>query len=233
MVDKIIELIKYFKSEFYNKITWAVVVVGLALIGTPLFEKIIKPILESQLSITIAESNDTYIGITLVCIGLCYNIVTVYIYKYLILKQQNHNSSDTIAVDREMFQKFLQDLPSNGTIEFLRSHSFENQFSLKKLEQIRESLYTWNNAEYEFLNVELETLKKVLFEKIDEFDYELATHSYSQPNGLFSTIPDLYQCEHVLPPHVMETINKLNNLASEIYELHQGFIREVKRKLNV
>ena len=231
-IDKIIEIIKLFKPSFYNRITWVIVIAGLALLGTPLLEKILNAILEKEYNITITDDKDSVIGILLVIIALTYNLITSYSEKYLLHKQHNLEKKSIIEKDNLLFDKFLKELPSNGTIEILKTHSFGDSFQLEDLRQIMNFQYEWNNAEYEFINEDLEKIRKELYENICKFIYKNSIGSYSQRNGCFSTIPDNCQGDWNLPKQVVEKIEEMNMLADKVVKSHQELVRLGRRILN-
>lgn len=225
-IDNILKAIKFFKPEFYNKITWLVVGSGLALLaGKPLLELIIIAFIEQNYSLAITD-NDAFIGLALVLFGLLYNIITVYLDKYLIQVQKNTQISKILEKDKKLFENFIEELPSKGSMEFLRTHSFYDGFKLDSLRQLFDFQYKWNNAEYEFVNEELESLRKELYENIRQFTYVNGMGSYAQRDGWFSTLPD--NCmgqEWDLPEHVIVKIKEMNELADKVYQSHQDLVR--------
>jgi hypothetical protein len=232
-IDNIKEVIKFFRPEFYNKITWVLVIAGLGLIGTPLIEKIINAFLEKTFSLAITDTNDAIIGVVLVCLGLFYNLLALFL-QYFFNQQKANVSEHYCEIDRALFVKFLQCLPSNGSVEFVNNHSFGNSFNFDNFNQLFEFYHTWNNAEYEFINPNLENLKKALFDKIAEFVDFSSLYTYGQRSGLYLAIPDAYLADEMnLPQHVHETIQALNKLGREVYEMHQNLVREAKKELSV
>jgi hypothetical protein len=76
LFDNVYKLIKLLKPEFYNKITWAVVVAGLAILSTSLIDKLINAVFKISFNIEITDGNDAAVGITLVVIGLFYHVLS-------------------------------------------------------------------------------------------------------------------------------------------------------------
>lgn len=73
--DKVEKVFRLFFPEFSNKVTWAVVVAGLALTSASVLEKILEAIFKSTYDIEIFGGNDAIIGVILVFLGLTHNIV--------------------------------------------------------------------------------------------------------------------------------------------------------------
>lgn len=234
-VDNILKVIKFFKPEFYNKITWLVVGSGLALLaGKPLLEIILSAYLEKYFAMSITNDYDSLIGLTLVFMGLFYNVITVYLDKNLLQKKDTTDNKYLLKKDTQLFKKLLETLPSDGNMRFLREHSFFDSFELGSIKQVINFYDYWNNAEYEFINEELETLRKRLYQNIQDFVGVSSTGTYSQSGGWFSAIPDRYQGEEEnLPIHVVEKIKKMNDLAEQVYQSHQELIRRAKQVLSI
>lgn len=220
-------IVKLLKPEFYNKITWLMVISGLALMGTPLLERILNAILKTNFSLSIMDNNASQVGITLVVIGLIYNVVRA----YLDQKQHTIKGAEFVGNDKNLFEEFLNQLPSSGSIEFLGCHSFENSFNFDELKQVRSIYHTWRGAEFEFFDVHIETLRKELFTKIGKFVDDSSMKTYPQRNGLQSAIPDMYQGDFTYPEYVQQTIKNLNHLADDVYKTYQIFVKECRKKL--
>ncbi len=74
--DSAYKLIKLLKPEFYNKITWAIVVAGLAILSTSLIDKLINAVFKISFNIEITDGNDAVVGLALVVIGLVYHLLS-------------------------------------------------------------------------------------------------------------------------------------------------------------
>ena len=99
ILDFIYKLIKLLKPEFYNKITWAVVIAGLALLSTSLIDKIISAVFELSFQIKLTDGNDAVIGIALVIIGLGYHLLKKWGQRAIVSNISSH----------EYKKKFLSD----------------------------------------------------------------------------------------------------------------------------
>jgi hypothetical protein len=232
-IDKVIEIIKLFKPSFYNKITWAIVISGLALLGTSLLERILNAILEKEYNLTITDDKDSIFGFSLVVIALIYNIITVYFDKFLIQKQDNLIILEQKEVDKELYLKLIEDFPSDGNvIFFLRDYDLHDSFDYNSYVSPLIKIYNkWKNPEYDFLEKELNLAKNSIFDKIEKFIYDINMNSYPC-NGCQRIIPpELGDWD--LPKELTDKIKEMNILATEIYKEHQEFIKLCKSKLYV
>lgn len=73
--DKAEKIFRLFFPEFSNKVTWAVIVAGLALTSASIIEKIIQVVFKVTYDIDIFGGNDAIVGVGLVALGLIHNIV--------------------------------------------------------------------------------------------------------------------------------------------------------------
>jgi len=73
--DKVEKVFRLFFPEFSNKVTWTVVVAGLALTSSSIIEKIIQTVFKVTYNIDIFGGNDAIIGVGLVALGMIHNIV--------------------------------------------------------------------------------------------------------------------------------------------------------------
>lgn len=129
--------------------------------------------------------------------------------------------------DRQLFTLFLKDFPSQGRATiFLRDHDIGGRFRSSDLNEIYDFLHTWNNAEHEFNNPELEKKRQALWDALNMFSQELGQHtSMTHRDGWLSI--DLRDFED--RPERIEIRDNLNALATKAYQAHQDFIRVGKR----
>lgn len=116
-MEFIIKLIKLIKPEFYNKITWAVVISGLALIGTPFWESIVSAVLSKEFNLDLAPGGNAPWGYALVVLGLAYHFITNSLTKYIEYKGSNLKENNAIQHDIEIF-KGSQDIWAENNQRF-------------------------------------------------------------------------------------------------------------------
>lgn len=140
--------------------------------------------------------------------------------------------------DRELFDEFLDALPSNGNVKFIDEYDFLfGDFHRHNISQIKDFLETWNDAEHEFVNKKLEKKRQELFGRLKKFLDVLVVATVPVGNGKkLSVFPDNQPRKndegHYLP-HLKEDARKTNDAAKGIFKLHQDFIREAKKRLKV
>ena len=132
--------------------------------------------------------------------------------------------------DSNLFEKFLDELPSNSpSIRFLAEHDIGTAYKKDELKDLYDFLYTWDNAEHEFKNRKLENLRKEFITKSYAFLGELAMNVWPVKNN-----PDFYSMHlsgRQYNKERMERRDELNEKAIELYNIHQNIVRMGNKKL--
>ena len=224
---------KYFFPDFSNKLTWFVVTSGFLLIATHtgygklfIYNLLIGRLnLNSEQSLIESETA-CYIGFGLIFMALIHNI--------LYHMQRKDDIEKINKADKNLFDEFLKVFPSNSnSIYLLKNHDFGGSFSRDYLDDIQKFINEWNHAEKKFITPELDALRKNLWDKCSEFIVLLSQKSTPTGiagNGLQCVVPDGYQ-NTCRPNWIDEDIKSVNKLATEVFNLHQNFIKSVKKEL--
>lgn len=234
---------KWIFPDFTNKLTWLVGGAGVTVILTPtVFKSIFSNWLVDTFNLnagehyTLAElqssTPDYWLGFGLVFLALVHNLgYRLFIYKSE--KKSQFDEQRKFDVDRKLFNEFIELLPSGGLdVKLLEEHDFSNSHSKKQTDALDTFVHTWNNAQKQFLDEELESKRDNLINKSRLFIYTLANNSYSVGSGeMFSCIPDAYRGEWDYPSSVHDKIRELNTLGTELFELHKDLVLTARRKL--
>jgi hypothetical protein len=129
-----------------------------------------------------------------------------------------------------LFDAFLQVLPSDGNIDYVKQNDMAGPIDMNQLEQLRRFKYDWNNAEHEFINKKLEKKRKELPELIEAF-YTFAGVNTWQVKGNVHRVPTEWQ--QTQPMRYDQVVNQLNSYANQIYTLHQELVRFAKKRLKL
>jgi hypothetical protein len=234
---------KWVFPDFTNKLTWYVVTLGAGFILVPqpvklfIINWLIKTInVNSGFTVTLPDmeaSNDYTIGAILVFMALAHNIGYKYLGLRIFIFEHKFRQEQRIG-DYKLLEKFLIDFPSNcASAMLLMENDFGNPFNREKLKQLDDFYYRWNGAEYHFIDPEIDTKRKALYEGCKEFLLKVA--EYTGPVGasnFSSVIPDHLRADDWnLPDWVRKHIKELNDIASNLFEQHQGFIGIAKARI--
>lgn len=132
--------------------------------------------------------------------------------------------------DRILFDELTGLLNSDGVIGFLDSTNMAGWlFPDAALEPLRKFYYEWNRPEREFITIELETLRKTLWEKVDKYYGVIATQTFLAHNPDYRSVPSEWECEQ--PERFWRVVKTLHSLAGEIVSLHAELVRTGRRYL--
>lgn len=183
ILDFIFKLIKLLKPEFYNKIIWAVVIAGIALLSTSLIDKIISAIFEISFQIKLTDGNDAVIGIALVIIGLGYHLL---IRKMEISEKFTNKKIENDKIskhDTDIFQA-SESVMDEATFKYIldwiaTDHSYESD-QVKKLDDYYFNCREHNNA---YINQELEDTKSEFLDKLHTLREFVSYNFFVYPNN--------------------------------------------------
>ncbi len=108
----VLRLIELLRPRFYNRITWMVVVGGLAMMSTQLWELVASELLKRELNISVSGSNDAAWGFALCVLGIAYHMANTGFYDLLknneICARKEQERSHDLEIFREA-RSFLSD----------------------------------------------------------------------------------------------------------------------------
>ncbi|MGR9422159.1 hypothetical protein [Rhizobium leguminosarum] len=226
--------------DFTNKLTWVVALAGIALVGAPSevliagLNWVVALVNQNQLAQpplpTISATSDP-MGYWLVFGALAHNLLNKLI-SYRLNALEHQKQQDRREMDIRLFAAFTTLLPSNGAaLNLAKEHHFGNSFAIAALNPVTEFVQTWDKAEFEFVDKDIETNKQNLLEHARELILKVA--QYTAPNGfgMQSAIPRGIDPDFGLPDHIQSEIRELNEAAAAFYAAHQSFIRSVRERL--
>ena len=131
--------------------------------------------------------------------------------------------------DKALFEELRKDLPSKGSISFIDEWNMAGfSFARSALDQLDSFDYKWDDAEHEFLDPELETLRKKLHGLVRSYLQFLSLNTWPT-HGDYSTVPP--EWEETQPERFQATVSRLHNEAGEIVKTHQDLFRLARKKL--
>ncbi len=135
------------------------------------------------------------------------------------------------AHDRELYDKLTTLLSSEGVIGFLdRTNMAGWSFDLDALDPLREFYYEWNRPEREFINPDMEALRRQLWSKADKYLEVIATETFPVPGNVGrQSLPE--EWEEDQPERFERVVKALHSLAGEIVELHGKLVRSGRSHL--
>lgn len=130
--------------------------------------------------------------------------------------------------DARLFAALLEELPSEGeTIYFLANHDMGASFLQRRVEPLDQFVERWQDAEHEFADKQLDKLRLKLIESIEKFMNKLNVNVYTCGSGWLS----IGMRDWDDRPEMFELRQELDELATEVFKVHQELVRKARRKL--
>lgn len=130
-------------------------------------------------------------------------------------------------------KQFLEILPANGIMRFLKEHDFLGAFKQDKIEAVNRFSYEWSSPEHEFNDAELESLRKTVLEATIEFNNCIAKYTSQNSRGLQAVKVDGHCYDRVQQQRFSEEATRINNAADLVVESHAFFVRAARAKLDL
>jgi hypothetical protein len=132
--------------------------------------------------------------------------------------------------DYPLFCQFIQDVPSNGSISFIRDFGFgDSSFELSRLRDLDTYHHKWRDAEHEFLTPKLERLRLEFSESLINFLGLVSVNTFPTHNPGWNRIPD--EWEENDPARFRQVSKMLNDAADKVVNAHQQLVRACRRTI--
>lgn len=245
--------------EFSNKVTWTLIMIGIALLAVPVPTYVLLLNLLIDFYNNTMKSNvrlidignfapSTGTALTLILSGLIYHLaiksiqILGEIHKARIKQEINNKITETqkennerIAnADRMLFQSFMSILPSNSiSIEFLKEQDFGSPFHNNYLKDIENLTFQWGKADQHFHDSELEKKASDFYEETKMFLYFLATSSgFIGTSSLLSIPTDNERAnDWSWSENTNRNVSKANEWSQALYEAYCDLVASSRSKL--
>lgn len=139
---------------------------------------------------------------------------------------------ETLKLDRKLFDKIRNELlPQNKTIYFLRHNNFAGFcFDLDNLDDLYNIENENINSDFEFLNPQLEEIKKQLIQNISHFTSTIACQTFPTITGRQS-VPEEWELDQ--PGRFDEVVKDLHTTGREICAKYDELIKLGRRVLKI
>jgi hypothetical protein len=138
--------------------------------------------------------------------------------------------SNFCETDLKLFENLKSSLPSKGSISFIGEQNMAGfSWPRERLDQLETFYHEWDDAEHEFIDNELETLRSRLHNLIGNYLGQIAVNTFPAFNPERQTVPP--EWEDGNPKRFFEVVNDLHETAGEIVKTHQDLIRLGRKKI--
>jgi len=148
-------------------------------------------------------------------------------------KTGESSSSKPHPNDIVLFRNFLEVLPSTTFIELLKQHDFLLDFEPDTFTPLTTFLYEWDNAEHEFQNKDLESLKKALLITTEDFCSKISKYTSRNKSGFYSVRVDHLKYENEHEARFRKEASIIDDASDKFILTHQNLVREGRRLCNL
>jgi hypothetical protein len=141
------------------------------------------------------------------------------------------NKSETVGgPDQELFLEFLNIMPSDGAIRFLRKQEMGGHFNRRGLDDLYAFVGTWEDVTHEFQDSKLEAKRKQLLQQVNDYCDLIGLYTEQDHGDSHHIRPYL---RHEQPDEFQKAVRELHKQADKIVKLYDEFIRLGRKKLRV
>ena len=156
---KIEKVFRLFFPEFSNKVTWVVIIAGLSLTSSSILQNILNKILENEFNIKILDGYDSLVGLALITLGLTHNILLQREKTKIEVNGKSNGEIEKETLSREhdlmLYQKITSGFEEFYLTEYISSLTDDHSYSRSEKARLQDLVYYSQEAEYDFLNTEL------------------------------------------------------------------------------
>jgi hypothetical protein len=190
-MEKYLEIIKRFWPKFYNRITWTVVVAGLALISSPLWEQLVTALILKTFDLSNYIPDEPVYGIALVALGLIYHLGASMV-EVLGSRATNPKLKAAQVHDKALTQKFFEIATEDEVIYCLEMLGSDHSCDDEQLKVLLGIVRFGDLAENEFLTVNVQEQFGRLHSDVKQLTNYIAMHFFSMHNASQTYLyPDL------------------------------------------
>ncbi|WP_143594091.1 hypothetical protein [Synechococcus sp. BO 8801] len=133
-----LRLIELLRPRFYNQITWLVVVGGLAMMSTQLWELVAIELLKREFDISVSGSNDAAWGFALCVLGLAYHMANSGFYELLKDNTQRARNEQERVHDLEIFREARRILNDQQIEDFVTVLQCDHAYCMDMYSQVND-----------------------------------------------------------------------------------------------
>jgi len=237
-MERVLDIIKRFWPKFYNRITWTVVVAGLALISSPLWEQLISAIISKNFDLTTYIPNEPVYGIILVVSGLAYHLGAS------IIESINSRTPDLKLQeagehDSNIARRFFDQLSEGEVIDQLEMLGSDHSCNDERRKVLWGIQQFGDLTENEFIDSDIQSSFKALHKDIKDLTSCIGFHFFPMKDPSRSCLYPEYNVDRggMGTPEERAHYNKyaipLNESVRSAKENYRAFRRTIKAKLSL
>lgn len=224
--DFIVELIKLIKPEFYNKLTWTMVIAGIALLSTPLWQDIVVAALDKYLGLNVSLAGSPIWGFGLIIIGLVYHFVTNSLLKFMHLIKERDAEDNQKTHDTKIFKASDEKINEQQLYNFFSRLTGEHAYWFEESNKIDDLTHFLSGHENTYLTTEIKDQASIFIQNLEKLMVFVATHFVVFPREQQGGNPRL--CMH--PDGNWDRVLTVSDEDSRLYDELSGQLNDLVRQ---
>lgn len=145
------------------------------------------------------------------------------------LRNQDSQKKISNPNDLQLYND-ISTLFSEETMVFYKGHDFSGSFDRKYLKPLFEFVDGWNNVHREFVDLEIEKIRKEFFESAKNLSNSIALNTTTNRYGFASVVPDNMPTGQ-RPKHIVDGAKVMNDNSSIFHQKYETLVRSCKINL--
>lgn len=243
---KIEKIFRLFFPEFSNKVTWSVIITGLGLTTSSIFQNILNEVLQREFSFQILGVYDSLVGILLIIFGLTHNIILQREKTKIQVsgKFNSENADKALAREHDLkvFQKITNGFEERFLTAYISSLNDDHSYRTSDKDRLRNLVDYSKETEYDFINSELNNKFTEFGESLSTVMNWTANHFFCHPSHIvmedqrYCLYPDLNPDrggEYDTVDKYHKYVDEIISLTDDLFEKYKQFRMSAKRELYI
>lgn len=133
--------------------------------------------------------------------------------------------------DKKVLRDFIEAVPSNGSIRFLRDNDFGGSFELEHLHGLRVFVFDRNGPEHEFLDPELEAARNQFWKAGRALFSALAVNTFPASREGLQSVPRDWREDK--PQQFARAVSEIHVAADSVCGTYDVLVRLARKKLAI
>lgn len=170
-MSNVSKILKFLFPEFYNKITWLLVLSGILLCSNPLWETLTNWFIKNFTELEAIEfPSGPLIGLALILVGLGYNILYSYLTNRSLPKITNEEKHD-----QKIFRKADKQLSEQQLLNLTSRLTSEHAYWYEEINRVDDFIHFFKNSGNSYLSRSLMDESKKLTSELEKLMQLLVT----------------------------------------------------------
>ena len=228
----VLRLVELLRPRFYNRITWLVVIGGLAMMSTQFWELVATELLNREFNISISGSNDAAWGFALCVLGLVYHMANTGFYDLLKGNEIRARREQEREHDKEVFREARLILSDEHIESFVETLQCDHSYYMNESSRIASFARYLATTSNRFLTPSISGATERLLVAWSAVDHFISYKFFIFPNNQIE--PPFRLC--MTPDLNMDRdgngapaqVEKYDKLSNELEELTENLVTEYR-----